>query len=221
MNLDTFIKIQKNLSKRVKSSGKPETTRNILGVDTSYRGNFQYTVLVMYDSLLKKVKDVFVERERVEFPYIPTFLSFREGPYAVRTIKKYINLKEIDIILVDGQGIAHPRKLGLATYIGVLLNKPTIGVAKSHLFGSFVEPGKRKGDFTYLSYKSEKIGVVLRTRDNVKPLFVSPGNLIGIDEAKEVVLSLCIKYRIPEPIRISDKISKRVKEESLWERNLV
>ena len=218
--LKRFIKIQKNLRKRIVLSKNIDRVKTVLGVDVSYKGDFQYTVVVEYDVLEGKVKDVAVKKEKVVFPYIPTFLSFREGPYAVKTIKKHFDLKEIDVVLVDGQGIAHPRELGLATYIGILIEKPTIGVAKSHLFGKFVEPEEKKGSFTYIFNKNRKIGVVLRTRDKVKPLFVSPGNMIDIEKSKDIVLSLCVKYRIPEPIRIADKISKRVKEE-LWERNLV
>lgn len=218
--LNRFIKIQEELSKRVITEGKLERVETILGVDVSYKGGFQYTVVVRYSFKEKRLMDYVVEKEKVTFPYIPTYLSFREGPAAVLTIKRHFNLKNIDVIFVDGQGIAHPRRLGLATYIGVLLNKPTVGVAKSHLFGKFLKPGEKKGDFSYLFDGNKRIGVVLRSRDNTRPLFVSPGNMIGIDEAKELTLSLCIKYRIPEPIRISNKISKKVKEET-WERDLV
>ncbi len=135
----------------------------------------------------------------VPFPYIPGLLSFRESP----VICQAAGLLEHkpDILLMDGQGLAHPRRIGLASHVGVRLGWPTIGCAKSRLIGAYEQPGPTKGAKSPLYDKEEIIGFVLRTRDNVKPLFISEGHLVSLDGAVNFVLTCCTKYRIPEPIR--------------------
>jgi deoxyribonuclease V len=145
------------------------------------------------------------------FPYIPGFLSFREGPVIINALKGL--RKKPDIILFDGQGIAHPKGLGIASHIGVLLNAPTIGCAKSRLVGTYEEPGTKKGAYSSLLFIEEIVGAVLRTKDNVKPLFVSPGHRIDIQGSIDIVLACSQKYRIPEPLRRADFISKKIKKE--------
>jgi deoxyribonuclease V len=120
-----------------------------------------------------------------------------------------------DIILFDGQGIAHPKRLGIASHIGVLLNVPTIGCAKSRLVGTYKEPGFKKRNWSFLKHDGEIVGVVLRTKDNVKPLFVSPGHRIDIQGSIDIVLACSQKYRIPEPLRKADFLSKKIKIELL------
>ncbi|MFQ5328677.1 MAG: endonuclease V [Thermodesulfobacteriota bacterium] len=112
------------------------------------------------------------------------------------------------MLLCDGQGIAHPRGIGIASHIGVLLAIPSIGCAKSRLVGGYSEPGIKKGSNSPLIYKGEVIGAVVRSRDNVRPLFVSPGHLVDIDGAVEYVLACTGRYRLPEPIRRTDRLSK-------------
>ncbi len=124
------------------------------------------------------------------FPYVPGLLSFREIPVCL-------------------QGIAHPRRLGLASHLGLFLNTPTIGCAKSRLIGTFDEPGDSKGDFSWLYDKDEKIGVVLRTRDNIKPLFISPGHLCNFDDAINYTLACTTHYRLPEPTRLAHQTVSR------------
>lgn len=116
-----------------------------------------------------------------------------------------------DVILFDGQGIAHPKGIGIASHIGVILNIPSIGCAKSRLVGDFDEPDKKKGSWRLIFYKGMKVGVVLRTRSSVKPLFVSPGHLTDIDSSIEIVMKCIGKYRIPEPLRRANFLSKRLK----------
>ena len=119
-----------------------------------------------------------------------------------------------NVILFDGQGVAHPRKFGIASHIGLLLNIPSIGCAKSRLYGEYKEPGIEKGSSEILVDRSgEQIGSVLRTRNNVKPIFVSPGHLVGFDESVEIVMQCVTKYRIPEPTRIADMEVERYKKE--------
>jgi deoxyribonuclease V len=146
------------------------------------------------------------------FPYVPGLLSFREVPVCLEAVKKVRN--PVDLWLIDGQGIAHPRRLGLASHLGLFLNTPTIGCAKSRLIGIYDEPGPNKGDFTWLYDKDEKIGAVLRTRDNVKPLFASPGHLCAFADAIELTLACCTKYRLPEPTRIAHQTVAKVKAQA-------
>ncbi|MEO0114801.1 MAG: endonuclease V [candidate division WOR-3 bacterium] len=116
-----------------------------------------------------------------------------------------------DIILLDGQGIAHPRRAGLACAIGTTLNIPTIGCAKTRLIGDYTEPGRSKGSFSNLFDNDEVIGYVLRTKTDTKPLFVSPGHLVSLETSKKIVLACCTKYRIPEPLRYAHTLSKLIK----------
>lgn len=146
---------------------------------------------------------------KLTFPYVPGLLSFREAPTCLDALA---NLSvEPDVIMVDGHGIAHPRRLGIASHIGLFVDIPTIGCAKKKLVGEYEIPGEQKGSFSTLTHKDEQIGVVLRTRDNVKPVFVSVGNNCSLEQAKEIVLSCAVKYRLPEPTRLADKLVGQIK----------
>jgi len=134
------------------------------------------------------------------FPYIPGLLSFREAPALVEAFQR---LKSAyDVILYDGQGIAHPRRIGIASHLGLFLDKPTIGCAKSRLIGTFLEPGPKRGDRELLWDKDEIIGAIVRTKDRVKPLFVSPGHRCDLDSAVGLVMATSGKYRLPIPTRM-------------------
>ncbi|MEW6571162.1 MAG: endonuclease V [Nitrospirota bacterium] len=146
----------------------------------------------------------------VPLPYVPGYLSFREGPVIVDALKKLGTRP--DVILFDGQGIAHPKGFGIASHIGVIMNIATIGCAKSKLIGEYVEPGSRRGQWSHLKYEGRIVGAVLRTRDNVRPIFVSPGHLIDLKTALEIALGSTLKYRIPEPLRRADRLSKETKK---------
>lgn len=142
------------------------------------------------------------------FPYKSGFLAFREGDAVISALMK---LKSPDVILIDGQGIAHPRGAGIASHIGVILDTPTIGCAKSRLIGHFDEPPKSAGSWQYLyadEGRQRPVGAVLRTRSNVRPLFISPGHLIDIESSVRIVLGCLSGYRIPEPLRNADRLSK-------------
>ncbi len=149
------------------------------------------------------------------FPYIPGLLSFREGPAILETMK---DLKHApDLLVFDGHGIAHPRGLGIASYIGVLLDKPTIGIAKKKLFGNYEEPENEAGKFSYLLHPLDKkvIGAVLRTKNNVNPVFVSVGHKITLEKALELCLVFIRGYRIPEPTRQAHMFVNEVRREML------
>jgi deoxyribonuclease V len=202
-------KIQDILRKKVKIIPLKKTPELIAGVDAAFAGDKVIAVAALYEyPEVRHIKDAF-SIEKVRFPYIPGMLSFREGHAIINAIGK-LDAKP-DVILFDGQGIAHPKGIGIASHIGVILNIPTIGCAKSRLVGEFKEPDVTKGIWTYLYYKGMKVGAVLRTRSNVKPVFVSPGHMIDIDSSVEVVMKCVLKYRIPEPLRMADYLSKKLK----------
>jgi deoxyribonuclease V len=176
----------------------PET---VAGADISYSRHsdlfFAAVILFSYPAL-----DVLEEAfwmERVSFPYVPGFLSFREAPPLLKAFEKLSRAP--DLAIFDGQGIAHPRGIGLASHMGLFLDVPTIGCAKSLLVGEHEPVGPEKGETSDLMFKGEPVGKVLRSKRGVKPLFVSPGHRIGQDRAAKIVLSCCRGYRFPEPIR--------------------
>jgi deoxyribonuclease V len=148
-------------------------------------------------------------RAALSFPYIPGLLSFREVPALIRCLKKVAT--PFQAMLCDGQGIAHPRRFGLASHLGVLLQIPTIGCAKSRLVGEHEPPGPKKGDEAPLLYEGKCVGSVLRTRLGVKPVFISPGHRIDRAGARRIVLACTAGYRIPEPTRRADILAGRTK----------
>ncbi len=172
----------------------------VAGVDVSVKeGRSRAAIVVLtYPDLQRQ--ETAVAEEKTRFPYVPGLLSFREGPVILKCVKK-LKAKP-DVFIFDGQGLAHPRGVGLASHIGIILNRPSIGSAKSHLYGSYDMPGNARGDFSLVRDNNGKaIGAVLRTRDNTNPVFVSPGHLVDIPSAVKIILACCPKYKIPEPIR--------------------
>ena len=146
-----------------------------------------------------------VERQwavlETSFPYVPGYLSFREGPALLAAIAKLQHTP--DVYIFDGQGIAHPRRLGLASHLGILLNKPSIGCAKSKLWGEYQPPSNKVGAYSKLIHQGDTIGVVLRTRRGVKPVFVSPGHRIGLPDSIRIIKRCCRGYRLPEVLRLA------------------
>ena len=152
-----------------------------------------------------KLHEQSVVRVKTRFPYIPGYLSFREAPAIIQALQQ---LKQApDIILCDGQGLAHPRRFGIACHLGVVTGMPTIGVAKSRLIGEYQEPGEKKGSWSPLTLKGEIIGVVLRTRSNVKPLFISIGHKVDLQTAIDYVMQCTTRYRLPETTRWAHKLA--------------
>lgn len=152
-------------------------------------------------------------KSKCEFPYIPGLLAFREVPALLAALEELKT--EPDILLCDAQGIAHPRRIGMATHVGLVTDKPSIGCAKSLLYGKYEEPGNAKGQNSPLvADAGETIGAVVRTRDGVQPVFVSIGHRIDLNKSVEVVLSCSLKYRIPEPLRLAHKLAAGEKIET-------
>ncbi len=199
--------IQQKLAGSVVREGKIGAVKLVAGVDVSVpRGEavVRAAVVVLSYPGLQMVESRLAERP-VELPYIPGLLSFREAPVILEACEKLTSLP--DLIMVDGQGIAHPRRFGLASHLGVLLDMPTIGCAKSRLCGEYGLVGTERGDWVKLVDGGETIGVVLRTRSNVKPLYISIGNRIGLESAVKWVLNCGSGYRLPEPTRLAHQIA--------------
>jgi deoxyribonuclease V len=203
VRIDHLILNQLKIASKVRIQRIKTKIRFIAGTDVSVRENKLVGCIGVFSYPGLVLSEYSCATSTVSIPYIPGFLSFREIPVLLRCYRK-LRIKP-DMILVDGQGIAHPRAVGLAAHLGVLLNTPTIGCAKSHLYGSYTLPGKQKGNHSSLRDDTKEIGLVLRTRNNTKPLFVSPGHLTDIDDCRAYVLSTTVKYRIPEPIRFAHK----------------
>lgn len=145
------------------------------------------------------------------FPYVPGYLSFREGPLILKAVRRL--RVQPDLWLFDGHGIAHPRKFGLASHLGLLLGSPSVGCAKSRLVGTHGEPGQLRGAWTSLRFQGATVGGVLRTRTNIRPLYVSPGHLIDLPSAIRWVLAVSPRFRVPEPIRQAESLVNRLKHE--------
>lgn len=186
----------------------------VAGVDLSYKGEIGICVLVVFDFRTMEILEKVVASSKVSFPYIPNFLSFREIPLIIDSINKVST--NIDILIVDGQGIAHPRRAGIATHLGVIIEKPTIGCAKSLLYGYYVEPPNKLYATSDLlePNTNEIIGKAVRTKLNTKPIFVSVGHCINLEKSVEIVKKFTLngKYRIPLPTFVADKITKEEKK---------
>jgi len=193
------IKIQKDLKSKISLKKSFSKIDKIAGADVSYYQNKMIAGVIIFEfpNLKAIEKQSFISP--VNFPYIPGLLTFREGPSILAAFKKIKN--EPDIILFDGQGIAHPRRMGIATHLGLFLDRPTIGCAKSRLSGKYTSVGEGKGDYALLKEGEEVLGAVLRTRRGVKPIFVSPGYKIDLPNSIEIVLKCVVKYRLPLPVR--------------------
>ncbi|MBI4397579.1 MAG: deoxyribonuclease V [Candidatus Omnitrophica bacterium] len=207
------VEIQKRLAASVVTRGGPKEVRFVAGCDLAYdprtKKCFAGVIVFHYPSLDRVEQSCVVDK--VRFPYIPGLLSFREAPALLRAIGKLSHSP--DLFLVDGQGIAHPRRIGIASHLGLWLGRPTIGVAKSVLIGTYKMPAAHQGSWTYLYHCKEMIGIVLRTRSGVQPVFVSPGHLIGLEAARDWVLRTAKGFRLPEPTRQADQYVEQMKNE--------
>ncbi len=204
-------KVQEELRSLVICTNKITEYQFVGGCDVSYRGEIGVGAFVVFNRNFQMV-DVSVVRRRIEFPYVPGYLAFREVPFL---LEAYTKLKvKPDVVMVDGQGIAHPRGFGVASHLGVLLNLPTIGVAKSRLYGNCELPVLQRGNYTYLrDEENHIIGACLVTKDRTKPLFVSIGHLVDLEMSVKVVLDNTLSYKIPEPLRMAHSFSKVSKED--------
>ena len=209
------VALQRRLAERVELHPPPGwTPRSVAGVDVSYEKHgdlfFAGVVVLRLPDLTPLATAA--AHDRVTFPYIPGLLSFRELPVLLEAFRRLPLVP--DVVLVDGQGIAHPRRLGLASHLGLWLGIPTVGCAKSRLCGEHPPPGRRRGDRVPLCQGGEEIGAVLTTRDNVKPLYISPGHRMDIATAVDLTLACGGRYRLPEPTRQAHLLTNRLRREA-------
>jgi deoxyribonuclease V len=203
------VAVQRRLRKRIRLQPAKLPAR-IAGLDCAFLDDSVIAVGVVWDSALKTVVETRAARSPLRFPYVPGLLSFREVPVLLKVLRRLQT--PVGGILCDGQGIAHPRRMGLAAHLGLVVGLPTVGCAKSRLCGTHREPGRRRGAVAPLMDEGERIGSVLRTRDGVKPLYVSPGHLTDHASSVEWVLACGAGYRLPEPTRLADRLVARYKK---------
>jgi deoxyribonuclease V len=201
------VALQRQLAPLVREEPLPQAPRTMAGVDMSVRGDQVQAAVVVLALPTLTIVDQAIWRGVVEFPYVPGLLSFRETPAVLRALEQLTTLPAV--IMADAQGRAHPRRLGLACHLGVLLDWPVIGVAKSRLIGTFQEPPAEQGAHTPLTDRREIVGAVVRTRANAQPVYVSVGHRITLPQAIDLTLACTTRYRIPEPTRQAHLLSKR------------
>jgi len=211
-------RLQQHLAPKIRQTPIASPPRTVAGLDCALgkdRTRIFAAVAVLRLPELQLVETANAA-QNVTFPYIPGLLSFREAPVCIAAVEKLT--KQPDVFIIDGQGIAHPRRLGLAAHLGLFFQKPTIGCAKSRLIGEFQEPPPEKGAFTPLTHRKtarttpETIGAVLRTRTNVKPVFVSVGNKCTLEDAVRITLACTTRYRLPEPTRLAHRLVGQAKD---------
>jgi deoxyribonuclease V len=203
------IALQARLGRRVERQDRIGEIRRIAGIDAGFEedGRITRAAVAVLDFSSLALVEKGIARVPTRFPYVPGLLSFREAP---AVLAAFARLKGgVDLILYDGQGIAHPRRFGIASHIGLLLDTPSIGVAKTRLVGSHVEPPVRRGAWVPLDDAGDTIGAVLRTRKGVKPLYVSIGHRVSLATAVRWTLACCTNYRLPETTRHADRLASR------------
>jgi deoxyribonuclease V len=209
---------QARLSRRLSIAPLKRTPQYVAGVDAAFLGDKVIAAVSVYIYETGELVEEAYSVKEITFPNLPGFLAFREGPAIIGAVER---LKVMpDVIIFDGPGIAHPKGFGLASYVGLLLMIPSIGCAKTRLVGTNKEPGARQGSHSVLKYEGETVGSVVRTREGASPVFVSPGNLIDIKESVDVVLKCTGKYRITEPVRSADALTRKLKKAFEGDRSL-
>ena len=197
------VEIQQRLRSRVSTERTFGQVNTVAGVDVSIKSEVARAAVVVLSYPELTPLDYSLAELPAKFPYIPGLLAFREAPAVLAALEQLKT--EPDLFIFDAQGLAHPRRLGLATHLGVIIDRPSIGCAKSRLCGSHREPGSERGSYAHLYDDDEIIGAVVRTRTGVKPLYVSIGHQVDLPAATEYVLGCCTKYRLPETTRYAHR----------------
>lgn len=206
VSLDEAIKIQKRLSKYVKKKDDFEKIEKVAGVGMIFQKDAKIVTAVVIFSfpqleVLKRIR----KEGFSTFPYKSGFFAFSSGPSIISCLQE---VEKPDLLIFPGRGIIHPQGLGLASHLGVLFDIPTIACSKRPLWKSFKEPEKGKGSFLFREEGGERIGAVLRSKSNTKPIFVTPGHRISCESAVEIILRCCTKFRLPEPLREARILAK-------------
>jgi deoxyribonuclease V len=204
-------RLQDELASRVAAGPALDlrTLRYVAGADVSTEGERAYATVAVLSFPELAVVEVQGCEAPLTFPYVPGLLAFREIPSVAGALRRVE--APVDAVIFDAQGLAHGRRMGLASHLGLFLDVPSVGCAKSRLVGSYEEPGPQKGSATDLVHRGEVVGRVVRTRDGVSPLFVSVGNRIDLGSAVELVLACSTRYRLPEPTRQAHNAANRLR----------
>ncbi len=199
------VALQRDLAKRLVDNAPLDLQQvhTVAGVDVSVRGGLSRAAVVLMRLPQLTIVETVRATEATRFPYIPGLLAFREGPVVLAALRQLQTAP--DACLFDGMGQLHPRKMGIAAHLGLWLGRPTIGCGKSHYIGDYQLPADVKGAHSRLTYRGEALGVVLRTRVKVKPVYVSVGHLADIESAVALTLRCTTRFRLPEPIRAAHK----------------
>lgn len=200
-NTDDAVQMQKQLLERISLSDNYLKSELIAGVDIAYEKDQSFCAIVVMNANTMEIVEKVYSKQKVRFPYIPGLLFYREFPVFFNAFKK-LNHKP-DIIIFDGQGLSHQRMMGIATMSGILLDIPTIGCAKSHLYGNYKTPGPKKFSSSELSVDNKVIGFVLRSKDNLKPIFISTGYRVSPLSSLEMVKKLLTNYKLPLPTHLA------------------
>lgn len=200
--------IQEKIAKRVILDDKfPKIIKNIAGFDLAFSNDNAIVTGVILDYKSLNVEEIKTVETKVSFPYIPTFLTFREGPSIIKVYKK-LKIKP-DVLMINGQGIAHSLFCGIASHVGVLLDKPSIGIAQNRLVGEYSEPIK-VGDCSPIKYQNKKVGYVYKSKDGCKPIFISPGHRISLGTSLKLVKNCIKNNKLPEPVFLAHSISNKI-----------
>ncbi len=199
------IALQRELASRVERETRLGTVTAVAGIDASYRQGVARAAVVILSFPELEIVEYAVATRPVTYPYVPGLLSFREAPAVLDALARLHRVP--DLLIFDGHGIAHPRRLGLASHIGLVVDLPSIGCAKRRLCGTYREPERERGHHTYLTHRGEVVGAVVRTRTGVSPVFVSTGHRVDLPTAIHYVLACTRKYRLPETTRWAHRIA--------------
>ncbi len=212
MELDLLLDEQEYLAKQVVI---PEGFQNfspldiLFGIDIQYVEEHAFCAVSVHHFNGHHIQ-TFLVKTQTGMPYVSGFFCFREGPPVLRTIRKILNTQNVipKLIIIDGHGIAHPRKLGVASWVGVKTNIPSMGIAKRPLLQYNGEPGLQRGSILPICFNKEIVGSMLRTQTNTKPVFVSPGYKISIEQANKIALDISPSFRLANPIRLADQAAR-------------
>jgi deoxyribonuclease V len=208
LNPRQAVQLQRRLAGLVRTTppANAQAIRRIAGLDAAFSpdGKRCLAGVILWDLQERHVIEAHTTARPVAFPYVPGLLSFREAPALLEALRQL--QQRPDLLLCDGQGLAHPRRFGIACHLGVLCDLPSIGCAKSRLVGIHSPLGDQRGARAWLEDRGETVGLVLRSRSSVRPLYVSIGHQMDLATAEPLVLACCVGYRLPEPTRLADRL---------------
>lgn len=207
------------MARLVSRTKPPGEIRFVAGLDAAFSKDERrcFAAVVLWDIAERRIVEQHTATRKLTFPYVPGLLSFREVPALLLALRKL--KRRPDLLMCDGQGLAHPRRFGLACHLGVICDLPSLGCAKSRLIGTHADPARPRGSRTDLFDKGEVIGTVLCTQTGIKPVYVSIGHKIDLQTAEEIVLACAIRHRLPEPTRLADRLVATFKCDCVKSRN--